>query len=65
MDTWARQLKGTRETGASSATDAAPQAETTEMFDRDHMIALEDFGREMGADPLSCKTEIPSPYWSR
>jgi hypothetical protein len=27
------------------------------------MIALEDLGRKMGADPSSWQTEIPSIYW--
>jgi predicted acylesterase/phospholipase RssA len=47
-----------------SIPDDAPKNDTGDMFDRDYMIALEDLGREMGADPSSWKTEIPSAYWS-
>ncbi|MGB5550779.1 MAG: hypothetical protein WBO74_09815, partial [Thermoanaerobaculia bacterium] len=40
----------------------APQPETTEMFDKEYMIKLEDMGREMGADPSVWRTEVPSAY---
>jgi hypothetical protein len=43
--------------------DDAPQNETKDMFDRDYMIALEELGRTMGADPASWRTDVPSPYW--
>ena len=43
--------------------DDAPKNKTKDMFDRDYMIALEDLGRKMGADPSSWLTEIPSVYW--
>ena len=32
------------------------------MFDRQHMRALQELGRKMGADPSSWQTEIPDAY---
>jgi hypothetical protein len=46
-----------------SIPDDAPKNKTKDMFDRDYMLALEDLGRKMGADPSSWRTEIPSIYW--
>ena len=40
----------------------APKNQTKDMFDRDYMLALEELGREMGADPSSWKTKVPSIY---
>jgi hypothetical protein len=31
-------------------------------FDKDYMLALEEMGRTMGADPSSWKTEVPLVY---
>jgi hypothetical protein len=35
------------------------------MFDRDYMLALEELGRAMGADPASWRTEVPDIQWHR
>ena len=40
----------------------APEKKTKEMFDREHMRALQELGRQMGADPSSWQTEIPDAY---
>jgi hypothetical protein len=40
----------------------APKNESGEMFDQDYMRALEDLGRQMGADPKSWTDVIPSAY---
>jgi len=40
----------------------APEKTTKEMFDQQHMRALQELGREMGADPSSWQTEIPDAY---
>ena len=32
------------------------------MFDQQHMLALQELGRKMGADPSSWGTEIPDAY---
>ncbi len=40
----------------------APKNESGEMFDQDYMRALEDLGRQMGADPSSWTDVIPSAY---
>ena len=45
-----------------SIPDGAPEQETKEMFDQEHMRALQELGREMGADPSSWQTEIPDAY---
>ena len=44
-----------------SIPEDAPKKTTKEMFDRDYMRQLEELGREMGADPSSWQTSIPSP----
>ena len=40
----------------------APKPATTAMFDKDYMLALEELGRKMGADPSIWKTEVPMVY---
>jgi hypothetical protein len=40
----------------------APKKGTKAMFDKDYMLALEEMGRTMGADPSSWKTEVPLVY---
>jgi hypothetical protein len=40
----------------------APKKATKEMFDQEYMLALEDLGRKMGADPSNWTTEVPSAY---
>jgi len=40
----------------------APKPATTAMFDKDYMLALEDLGRKMGADPSIWKTDVPLVY---
>jgi predicted acylesterase/phospholipase RssA len=40
----------------------APKPATTAMFDKDYMLALEELGREMGADPSIWKTDVPLVY---
>ena len=40
----------------------APKNTGKSMFDREWMVALEELGREMGADPSSWKSEVPSIY---
>jgi predicted acylesterase/phospholipase RssA len=40
----------------------APEKKTKEMFDQQHMRALQELGRKMGADPSSWQTEIPDAY---
>ena len=41
---------------------SAPTDETKDMFDQDYMRALEDLGRQMGADPESWTDVVPSAY---
>ena len=40
----------------------APKPATTAMFDKDYMLALEELGRKMGADPSIWKTDVPLVY---
>jgi len=40
----------------------APKPATEKMFDKEYMLALEDLGRRMGADPSSWRTEVPSAF---
>jgi len=40
----------------------APKKKTKEMFDQEYMLALEELGRKMGADPSNWTTEVPSAY---
>jgi hypothetical protein len=40
----------------------APKNQTKDMFDETYMLALEELGRRMGADPTSWNTEVPSIY---
>jgi hypothetical protein len=42
--------------------DDAPKKGTKEMFDREYMLALEELGRKMGADPSVWKTDVPRIY---
>jgi hypothetical protein len=32
------------------------------MFDREYMLALEELGRQMGADPAVWSTKVPAIY---
>ena len=45
-----------------SIPDDAPKRKTNEMFDKEYMLQLADFGRKLGADPSSWTVEIPSAY---
>jgi predicted acylesterase/phospholipase RssA len=40
----------------------APKPGSKDMFDKDYMLALEELGRKMGADPSVWKTEVPLVY---
>jgi predicted acylesterase/phospholipase RssA len=40
----------------------APEKSTKGMFDQEHMRALQELGRKMGADPSSWQTEVPDAY---
>jgi len=40
----------------------APKKGSKEMFDREYMLALEEIGRQMGADPAVWSTEVPPIY---
>ena len=40
----------------------APKKATSDMFDKQYMLELEDLGRKMGADPSSWTEKIPSAY---
>jgi predicted acylesterase/phospholipase RssA len=40
----------------------APKKTTKEMFDQEHMLALQELGRKLGADPSNWTTEVPSAY---
>jgi predicted acylesterase/phospholipase RssA len=40
----------------------APAKTSDEMFDREYMRALQEFGHEMGADPSSWVDEIPTAF---
>lgn len=40
----------------------APKKGTKEMFDREYMLALEELGRKMGADPSVWSSEVPKIY---
>jgi len=42
--------------------DDAPKRATKQMFDREYMVALEELGKKMGADPSSWNTDVPSIY---
>jgi len=42
--------------------DDAPKKGTKSMFDRDYMVALEELGKKMGADPSSWNTHVPQIY---
>jgi hypothetical protein len=39
-----------------------PASETKDMFDKEYMVRLEELGRQMGADPASWQSEVPSAY---
>jgi len=32
------------------------------MFDKEYMVALEELGKKMGADPSSWQTDVPPIY---
>jgi hypothetical protein len=40
----------------------APKKGTKEMFDKEYMLALEELGRQLGADPSSWNSEVPRIY---
>ena len=40
----------------------APKKGTKEMFDKEYMLALEELGRQMGADPAVWSTEVPLAF---
>ena len=40
----------------------APKKGTKEMFDKQYMLALEELGRQMGADPAVWSSEVPPIY---
>ena len=42
--------------------DDAPKKGTKSMFDKEYMVAMEELGKKMGADPSSWQTEVPQIY---
>jgi predicted acylesterase/phospholipase RssA len=40
----------------------APKSETKDMFDQEYMVKLEELGRQMGADPATWQSQVPSAY---
>lgn len=42
--------------------DDAPKKGSKDMFDKEYMLALEELGRKMGADPSVWQTEVPMVY---
>jgi predicted acylesterase/phospholipase RssA len=42
----------------------APAKSSSKMFEKEYMLALEELGRSMGADPASWRTTVPDMHWS-
>jgi predicted acylesterase/phospholipase RssA len=42
--------------------DETPKPRSKDLFDKPYMLALQELGRAMGADPSSWQEEIPAPY---